>query len=155
MKTIHASLLILFLATALTHGDEIIDSKVAAKIKTYTPAEFADKANTLTNQIIRIKFNLRGKIEASEEKAGYRISSVGIYEPNSSRNKQRSGNFNVLFPESALPWFTHIPYDGKTAPMLTAIVRVRAATSDFYGDPFVEIIGRNLKTDHKGTQAVW
>lgn len=161
MKAMHASLLILFLATALTHGDEIIDSKVAAKMKTYTPAEFEDKANTLTNQIIRIKFSSRGGIRASKDKVGYHICEVRIWEYAPNRAKPREGRIAVLFPETALAWFTRIPtggpYDLKNKSIVTVIGRVHAPSSDsdFYDAHFVELIGRNLKTDHKGTQAVW
>jgi hypothetical protein len=133
-----------------------IETKVAQTLKTYTPPEFDTKKESLDGQIIKLKFTSR-ETDIRENKDGVLIGSVRNYDTKNSKAAGGSGYLTVSIPKEQKEWFTKITtnYEGRVS--FTVIGKVKKGLGYYamlngYG---VELLGREIKTDMKGSKIVW
>lgn len=128
-----------------------IDTKVAQTLKSYTPPEFDAKKESLDGQIIKIKFTSR-QTDITEGEGDLLSGGIRGEGSRSSKTSGGSSYLTVEFPKDQKAWFAKIStaYDARVA--LTAIGKVKKGK---YGSYVVELIGREIKTDMKGSKIVW
>jgi hypothetical protein len=123
-----------------------------SKIKNLDADSVGEKAAELQGQIVRMKFNYRTQ-QVTHNADGTYTGGLNIYRYGSRTGGKRyiSGHVGVVFPASAKAWFDKLPTDDLTHQSFSAIVRV----TKYDPDTVVEILGREIKTDVKGSHIVW
>lgn len=137
----------------IARGDVDIKRTEAATIKNYDIPELEAKSSALEGQIVRLKFNYRGK-DITEQKDGFSIGRLGIWRTDSraGRAGYKSGYIQVRVPAEAAAWFLKLTTDEMTHQTFTVIARVDKTDSERAS---VELLGREIKTDTKGSHIVW
>jgi hypothetical protein len=99
-----------------------------------------------------VKFNYRSS-SIQELKDGSRSGQINIWRSKyvTGARTTKDGSLSVRFPESALEWFRRIPTDYNSRASIIAIVRI-GKSGDGHS---AEILGREIKTDTKGSHIVW
>jgi hypothetical protein len=149
---------LLFLA-ALSHASEGIDisREQAASLKTFDPEEIESTGPAkLEGALVKLRFNCR--LPWYEPVSGideYR-SGVGFFRSTYAfaGGRSSSGVVNVRFPHSALPWFLKLPTDSARKTTVV-IARLRKNDADVSGVMLAEILGREIRTDSKGSKIIW
>lgn len=129
-----------------------IDPALARSMKSMPVNEFQTRAAMLEGQVIKIKFNYRDR-EIVKNDDGTLSCRVKTFLDSSRRRSadMAFGAVPVTFPAEALPWFSRISTDIESRAILVAIGRVKSVR----GMPEVELIGREIKTDSRGSKVVW
>lgn len=137
-------------------SDTEISKDVAAKIKAFTCNDFESRGHEIEGQIIKLKFTSR---ETRIDDTGDGTSSgwVQFYVESSRRKKTDSGwgTVKVTFPKVATAWFGKVPTNSEAKGTITVIGKVESTGVKFGARYCVTLIGREIKTDAKGTRAVW
>lgn len=143
----HSLAALLFLASAAL-ADVDIDRKIAASLKTYDCGEIEAKGHELIGKIIRIRF-YRRDAEVSQEDGANR----GLVHSFSTSNRPNAiyGYVRVVVPNDGMPWFTKLPTDFRTRGPSVVIARLDKGGSI----PEATLLGREIKTDAKGSRIVW
>jgi hypothetical protein len=153
MKSALAFAALLFV-TSVAHADTEVPRDKAGSIKSVDAQEIEEQGPKLVDQIIKLKFNYRST-EISEGKAAEGVlgGSVSIFRPNHYVGKTtRAGSARVTFPADRRDWFLKIPTDFQSRASITVYAKVQKGEVSGYQ---AEILGRELKTDAKGSRIVW
>jgi len=141
--------------TLVAHAVEEIDTKTAQTMKTVSCSEFESQALLLEGKIIKLKFNYRA---ASIVKATDGTSYTGSIQSYWETSRRRSvdpgwGSVRVRFPKEGLEWFTKLPTNLDTRSIVFVYAKV-VADPEFSGMQ-AELIGKDMKTDYKGSKISW
>jgi hypothetical protein len=137
----------------ISRGDVDIKREVATAIKTYDIPTLEARSADLEGQIVRVKFNYR-TAQITDDKDGYKRGQLGIWRTDSraGRAGYQSGYIRVRVPAEAVDWFRKLTTIDATHQTFTVIARVDKADSDRAS---IELLGREIKTDTKGSHIVW
>lgn len=130
-----------------------IETKVAQSLKTLTPPELDTKKETLEGQIIKLRFTSRGT-DIRETKDGKLSGEARGYETNTRKAAGGSSYLTVTFPPEQKDWFLRISTSYESRTPIVVIGRVVKGSS-YYGSHTVDILGREIRTDLKGTRIIW
>jgi ribosomal protein L29 len=147
-----AASLLLICAPAL--ADTEIRREEAASLRSYDLEDLAAKAHSLEGQLVRLKFNYR-LATFQKEKDGSIKGRLMIwrYRPTATRTTLTSGSCEVTVPEEGIPWFMKVPTTESRGSLLV-IARVEKS-DESTGIPKATVLGREVKTDTKGSRIVW
>ena len=147
-------LLTAFTAIALTsRGDVDIKREEATALKTYDIPTLEAKSADLEGQIVRVRFNYR-TAQITDDKDGYKRGQLGIWRTDSraGRAGYQSGYIRVRVPAEAVEWFRKLTTNDATHQTFTVIARVEKDQGERAS---IELLGREIKTDTKGSHIVW
>jgi hypothetical protein len=140
---------------ALAHSalaEEPIDRALASSLKSYDCNDLTSKAHELDGKIIKLKFFVRNNTISTEEDGSKRCYVSSFYYGN--RRDKEGGSVYVKIPEDGLAWFTKVPTNWSEQRS-TFIVIGRVENSKSGAWPTVALLGREIKTDIKGSKIVW
>jgi hypothetical protein len=139
------------LAQSLTKPVEITREE-AQKIVAYDLEKLADLGPAVAGQIVRLKFNYRSQ-SVDKDPSGKIMGTLRIwkYLPYVSRGDYiRSGSIDVIVPAEGAEWFMKLPRTESRSSLL-----VYARMPDDLKKGRAELLGREIKTDFKGSRIVW
>jgi len=138
---------------ATSRGDVDIKREEATALKTYDIPVLEAKSADLEGQIVRVRFNYRGA-QITEDKDGFKRGELRIWRTDSraGRAGYQSGYIRVRVPTEAIEWFRKLTTNDATHQTFTVIARVDKADSDRAS---IELLGREIKTDTKGSHITW
>ena len=115
--------------------------------------QIAKEGPALEGKVIRLKFNYRSaSVQKSDD--GSRAGSLGIwklkYRP--SITTVQSATVSVKIPKEGAEWFMKIPSDEYSQRATSQVV---ARIIKNQGSPSAQLLGREVKTDVKGSRVVW
>ncbi len=124
----------------------------AQKMASYDLEKIEEYGPDLAEKIIRVKFNYRSKsVEKLPDGKIKGTLRIWKYLPNTYRTDYiRSGSLDVIVPQEGVEWFMKIPPSETRA---TLLVYVRMPKDTKKGR--AELLGREIKTDLKGSTIVW
>ena len=138
--------------TAQLHADVEISREEAGSIQSYDLDKFTDKAVQLEGKIVKLKFNYRLK-DVEKKEDGTLTGDLRIWKYGSGAvgSTYKSGGIAVTVPPEGAGWFLKVP---TTESRATLIVIAKIGKSQS-GSPSAELLGREIKTDLKGSRIVW
>lgn len=131
-----------------------IDTKIAQTLKTYTPPEFDVKKDSLDGQVIRLKFTSRDSAIKDTKDNALLAGVAQSYGSYSGKAGGGSTSVDVTFPKEQRDWFAKISTAFSARASITAIGRVRKIGNGYRGH-VIDLLGREIKTDMKGSRIVW
>ncbi len=142
------------LLTLTAYADTPISREEATSVKSYDVQAVEEQAVALDGKIIKLKFNRRER-EVKKEDSGALKGTVGIYFTRntiSQKTNWRHGTLDVTVPPEGAEWFMRITTVIEASKPLIAYARITAKSS---GSAKAELLGRELKTDARGSRLVW
>ncbi len=126
----------------------------ATKIKSYDVDEIGSKGPALEGQIVKVKFNYRTKM-ATAKPDGTLAGELALYRYRDTigGGGLRYGSLATTVPAEGIAWFMKIPTEDMSRA--TLIVFARLGKSTLSGRPAAELLGREIKSDMKGSRIVW
>ena len=149
----HAALALAFLTvcTAVSGDTEITRDEVIT-LRSYTLDELVAKSEELEGQIVRLKFNYRSSLfEKGDDGSIKGMLMIWRYRPTTSRNIYTSGSCQVTVPPEGAEWFFKLPTSESRGSLLV-IARVGKTKT---GIGQAKLLGREIKTETKGSRIVW
>lgn len=133
-------------------ADVEIPREEAATLKSMDLEDIEKKAHELEGKIVRLKFNYRGTSAAKSADGGLK-GSLHIYVSSLATNRAVSkfGSIEVTVPPEGAAWFTKIPTNESRATILVIARLVKGR----YSGLAAELLGREIKTDLKGSRIIW
>ncbi len=129
------------------HAEMPLTREQAANIKSFDAQELAEQAFQLPGEIVKIKYTRRLKpVEKLEDGQFTGQLGIDIYRSGTARY----GFVQVKVPAEAGDWFLKVPTEYSRRGAMIVFARVNPSSQ-----PMVELIGRELKTDAKGSRIVW
>jgi hypothetical protein len=137
----------------ISRGDVDIKREEATTIKTYDIPELEARSSELEGKIVRVKFNYR-TAEFTDDKDGYKRGQLAIWrtDTRAGRANYISGYLRVRVPKEAFEWFRKLSTSSATRQTFIVIARVEKTESERAS---IELLGREIKTDTKGSRIVW
>jgi hypothetical protein len=140
----------LVLLASPLYADLDLAPQEAASIKSFDVQKVSEQAVALNGQIVKIKFTCRESRITPEGDEG---AKGGLYQWafTSVTDRLRNGTMSAHIPKEAVAWFTKITTDYNSKKPYLVYARVVAAGNGSH----VELLGRELKTDIRGSHIVW
>ena len=137
------------LFTLHTNGTEISQEE-ARSIPSMDLEKLEEKEPTLAGKIVRLKFNYRSG-DVTKKDDGSMTGRISFWKNNSgfSAYNYKSGHRRVGIPAEGVDWFLKQPTKESRASLLV-YARIPESTKE----PVV-LLGREIKTDLKGSRIVW
>lgn len=136
-------------------ADVPLTSAEANSIRSIDVTDFQAKAFELDGKIVKLKFNRRSTTVEKQDDGGLH-GSIGLWKERNTVNPKysfRTGTLPVKVPSEGAEWFLKIPttYESMRGYYMV-FARVHAGKT---ADERVELLGREMKTDSKGSRIVW
>lgn len=144
------ALLLMTLFAFPAFADVEIERNEAATMKSFTLNELAPQVHEFVGKIIKVKFSSRDADIRKEKDL-----SVGII--NNYSNTRKRGVYSyfssakLYVPEEGLPWFSKLTVGDYQRSSYVVVCRVEKAGVI----PELKALGREIKTDAKGTRIIW
>ena len=106
--------------------------------------------------MIKLRFSYRdAAVRRSQGEPGLHVGQVQSYLETSRKKSVDSGwaFVDVLMGQEALAWFSKIPTNIDSRASIVAVGRVAELKES--AEPVVILLGREIRTDIKGSRAVW
>lgn len=131
-------------------ADVELDRNEAATMKSFTLNELVPQVHDFVGKIIKVKFSSR---DAAVRKEG--DMSVGIIYNYTNTRKRGIDTYlasaRLFVPEEGLPWFSKLTVGDFQRSSYVIVCRVEKGGVL----PELKALGRELKTDSKGTRVIW
>ena len=130
-------------------GDTELTREEATTLQSYDLDKFADKAPQIEGKIIRLKFNYRLPTITKKDD-GSIAGKLGLWRTRTGAvgSRLKYGDLSVVVPPEGAAWFTELPISEYSRATLNVIARVGESGR-------VELLGREVKTDLKGSHVFW
>jgi hypothetical protein len=135
-------------------ADVPVTSAEANTIRSIDVTDYHAKSFELDGKIVKLKFNRRDSTVAKQDGGGLH-GSIGLWKERNTTNPKywlRTGLLPVKVPEEGVEWFMKIPTTYESRGNQVVFVRVHAGKT---GEERVELLGREMKTDSKGSRIIW
>jgi hypothetical protein len=150
---ITAAILILALAPPI-FADLEIKREEAANLPSVDIQKLNYRGLEYEGKIVRLKFNYRSSVVEKLKEGGGLSGTLSIWQSNAYVTRpQKSGNVKVTVPPEGVAWFMKIPTTYDSRSTLVVIARITKASGEAY--PQAELLGREIKTDLKGSKVLW
>ena len=132
-------------------ADVEITREEAGTIPSVDLQKLKEKPFDYEGKIVKLKFNYRS--EAVEKQSDGSLSGM-IYISQSniySTRTEKSGTARVTVPAEGVTWYMKQPTN-ESRGSLVVVARVKKAEGIY---PMVELLGREIRTDTKGSKIIW
>jgi len=153
MKTAFPLAIVLLTLALRSFADVELTREEAASIQGYDLDKLGSKAPQLEGKIVRLKFSYReNSVKKNDD--GSISGELRIWRPSTGAigSYYRYGGTYVTVPAEGAEWFLKLPTATTSRGTVTVIARVGKPKLD---QPTAEILGREIKTDLKGSRIVW
>lgn len=136
---------------ASARADEPITREEAATLKSYDLDKLEAIIVQLENKVVRLKFNYR-RPDVDRTKDGVVGGTLAFwrYSTAAAGSTYKSGFMDVVVPPAGMEWFMKLPTTESRASLFV-IARIHKDEDGHYA----HILGREVKTDLKGSRVVW
>lgn len=127
-------------------------TKEVKSIKTIDPDELGDQLPVFEGKIVKLKFNYRlGDVDKQAD--GSMKGRVGIYRSSLDGRRFAYGYAAVHVPAEAKDWFLKLTTSDTSRGTIYAFGRVEKSGES--SSTVVKLLGRELRTDMKGSRIFW
>ena len=152
MKTVLSCAAVLLAFALPTSADVELTREEATSIQGYDLDKLGDKHALLEGKIVRLKFNYRSQMVTKNED-GSVSGELRIWRPSTGAigSYYRAGATYVTVRAEGVAWFMKVSTTETrgTGTVLAKIGKPRQ------GQPTAELLGREIKTDLKGSRIIW
>lgn len=141
-------------APGTARADVPLTSAEANSVRSIDVTDYQAKSFELDGKIVKLKFNRRDSTVQKQDDGGMN-GYIGLWKERNTTNPKywlRTGSLPVKVPSEGVEWFLKIPTTYESRGNQVVFVRVHAGKT---GEARVELLGRELKTDSKGSRIVW
>jgi hypothetical protein len=132
-----------------------ITREEAASMKSVDIDKLGEQLPSYEGKIVKLRFNHRAA-EISKKDDGTITGSIyffrSAYDTRNANRETKFGEVYAVVPSAGADWFMKIPTSMGSRTTLYAIARISKTQ---YGATQAELLGREIKTDLKGSRVIW
>lgn len=149
--TIAVLLGIIALTQASLAQETEISREEAQRIPSYDLAKMSETGPKFAGKIVRVKFNYRQK-EVTKNADGSLNGTISVwkYSTNFAGSNIKHGHLDVKIPKEGAEWFYKLTYEESRATL-----NIYAMLPEDGVNGRAVLLGREIKTDFKGSKIIW